>query len=321
MNTLPDSVQPGDIISSEMMTEILKQLDILNKALQKGSENVPAVIGLRLVDARAQILQPARKLAMGFVIDIYGASINPVLTSNANLIVLNQSPTADQLVAPNTSVNLVVSQTGGGNGPGPVNPPTITGTETVDGNSSTSFAVDTTMVIVGTNFSVFAAENQVTFDGVNAIVTGVPADPTQRLTVIIPQGIPGAPVNPGDSSKPGVVLSVKTTAQTPVTTAITVTAPIPDMPTIGSVDPRVEFEEGSITVTGANYTSSTEVFINDVSAPITSQSPTQLNVTVPNFKDILPGAPITVPVVVKNPGMDGVPYLGNFQVVGIPDES
>jgi hypothetical protein len=316
MPNLPLNVQPGDIISSDLMTAILTRLAELSDVQPTGTQVVPNVFGTRLTDARSLITQPVRQLTLGFVIDISGASVDPLAAANLSLIVLNQNPVANSLVALNTPVNLVVSQASAGSGPPVVQPPTITQTETPTGTVTTNFAVSSTIVLVGTNYSATASENTVTFNNIAAIVSGDPANPTQRLFVTVPTGIPGAPVDAGDSDLTGVNLVVQTLSGTPAITTITLTAPVADQPAIVSVSPGSPFETTDITITGTNFTSTAEVLIRGQSATIVSNNPTQLVATVPNFADIPSDAIVNSSLVVSVPGVGEDTFKGIFRVRG-----
>ena len=81
MPTLPSEVQPGDIISSELMTEILSRLSQLSDAVLTGTQSVPNLIGLSLTDARTLIQQPSLQLALGFVVDAHSAEAALVLAA------------------------------------------------------------------------------------------------------------------------------------------------------------------------------------------------------------------------------------------------
>jgi hypothetical protein len=314
--TLPKQIQPGDIISSELMNAILARLAALGEAKPGGTQSVPNVLGTRLVDARALITQPSTQLALGFVIDVSGAAVDPLAGANSSLIVLNQSPVADTRVVPNTSVNLVVSQTStGGTTPGNL-PPTITRTETPTGTVTTTFPVNGTMIIVGTNFSANAAENKVTFDNTTANVTVDPADPTRRLVVIVPTGIPGAPVNPGDAARPGVVVSVQTATGAPATTTVTVSAPAAQQPTITSVTPATQFEGNNITIAGTNFAPEAQVVIRGTTAAVVSRTSTQIVATVPDFPDINSGALVPASLTVSVPDVGDATFTGTFRVRG-----
>jgi hypothetical protein len=318
MATLPIQVQPGEVISSDLMNAILAELVRLGgSAGPDGTQQVPNVFGAFLGDARAAILQPARQLTLGFTYDVSGAAVDPLASANFNLVVLNQSPAAESRVAPGTPVNLVVSRAAGGTTP-TTPAPTITQTETPTGTVSTTFAVNATLVIVGTNFSATASQNTVTFDNVPAPVTADPADPTRRLSVTVPTGIPGAPVNPGDPSRPNVVVRVQTTASTPATTTITVSAPVAGQPTISTVTPGTQFEGSNVTIAGTNFVASTQVLIRGVAATIVTRTLTQIVATVPDFPDILPGgAPVPASLTVSVPGVGDATFAGTFRVRGV----
>lgn len=314
MATLPKQVQPGDIISSELINAILAQLQSLGTGATAGTQSVPNLIGTRLVDARSVLAEPSLKLSLGFVIDVAGASIDPFAAANVATIVLNQSPPAQARVAPSTSVNLVVTQA---STTPPPPAPTITGTETPTGTATTRFAVNATMIIVGTNFSATSSQNLVTFDGTPATtVTVDPNDPTRRLQVVVPTGIPEAPVEPGDPDRAGVVVRVQTAGSAAATTTVTVAAPVPEQPTIVSISPSTQFEGEDITIVGTNYAESVQVLIRSVQATVVSRTPTQLVATVPQFSDILSGALVPVSVTVSVPEVGDVTFPGTFRVRG-----
>src|SRR5262249_36127012 len=147
MATLPAQVRPGDLVSSDVMNAILERLAQLGGGGVTGTQVVPNVFGSFLGDARAAILQPGRQLLLGFTYDVTGAAVDPLSSANFNLIVLNQSPAGNTLVAPSTPVNLVVSQALASSGGGTTPPPTITRTETAGGVAATSFAVNGTLAI------------------------------------------------------------------------------------------------------------------------------------------------------------------------------
>ncbi|HEX6464769.1 MAG TPA: IPT/TIG domain-containing protein [Vicinamibacterales bacterium] len=312
MATLPAQVRPGDLISSDLMNAILDRLSQISGGAV-GTQVVPNVFGAFLGDARATILQPGRQLILGFTYDVTGAAVDPLSSANFNLIVLNQSPPGNTLVAPNTSVNLVVSQQLSSTGGGGTLPPTFARTETASGTPATSFPVNGTVAIVGTNFSTNASQNSVTFDGTPGPVASDPADPTRRLLVTVPTGIPGAPVNPGDPQKTGVVLSVRKLGSDPVTapTPLTITAPVPNQPTIASVSPATQFEGLTATITGTNFTAAAQVRVRGTLAT-NSGTPTATSIvfTVPTFPDILPGPPVPVSLVVTIPTVGDVAFSG-----------
>ena len=316
MATLPAQVRPGDLISSDLMNAILDRLSQMGGG-PVGTQVVPNVFGLFLGDARAAIVQPGRQLMLGFTYDVTGAAVDPLSTANFSLIVLNQSPPGNSLVAPNTPVNLVVSQQIASSGGGTTPPPTITRTETAGGTAATSFPVNGTLAIVGTNFSATASQNTVTFDGTPGTVASDPADPTRRLLVTVPTGIPGGPVNPGDPAKTGVVLSVRRLGGDPVTTTVTLTAPVANQPTIANVSPATQFENQNVTITGTNFAANAQVRVRGTLATIVgTPTATTIMFTVPDFPDITPGTPVPASLVVTIPTVGDATFSGTFHVRG-----
>lgn len=314
---LPSQVQPGDVMSSDLINAILDALAQLQGGPGGGTQTVPNLFGSLLSEARAILLQPGRQLTLGFTLDVAGAAVDPLAAANANLVVLNQSPPAQMRVAPGTPINLVVSRAAG-SVPNPGNqPPTISRTETVSGVASTSFAVNTPLAIVGTNFSATAAQNTVTFNNVPAAsVNPDPVDPTRRLLVVVPTGIPGAPATGGAPPLAGVVIRIVTPNGTPATTQITVTAPVAAQPTISNVTPAAQLEGNNITITGTNFTAAAQVRIRGTTAAIVSANATTIVATVPNFPDIPQGPVVSATVIVSVPGFSDIAYTGTFNVVG-----
>lgn len=264
MGTLPSEVQPGDTISSELMTTILSRLSELSDVVLTGTQSVPDVIGKTLADARTLIQQPSRQLALGFVVDVTGEAISPNAEGNSDLVVLNQSPIAGRLTVVHSSVNLVVSKKAGSSPiPNPGVQPEITGTETLNGDSETNFSVGDTMVLVGKKFSANVAENVVTFNAVEAsVVSSDPTNPRNRLHVQVPFGIPGAPTAPGEERGLDVVVALtRSDSGLQATFQVDITAPVENAPTITSVDPYPAREGEKITIHGTNLNSVEKVLI------------------------------------------------------------
>lgn len=327
MATLPTQVRPGDVITSELMNAILDAIGKL-QGVPTGTQQVPNVFGSTLGDARTAILQPSRQLALGFVFDVSGASVDPLIAANAALVVLNQAPIGGTMVAPGTPVNLVVSRASGSTAPPPPSPPTITRTETPTGTVTNSFAVGSSLVIVGLNFSATASQNTVTFNDVPAATVTVDVgDATRRLIVTVPSSIPGAPTSSGGAPLAGVVLRVATPNTTPATTTVTITAPVPAQPTITGVSPALVLENADITITGTNFTQNASVLFRvgnntPVNATVSSRNATQIVARVPNFPEILPGPPTAVTLMVSVPNQANpqqplvATFQGSFSVVG-----
>lgn len=318
MATLPTQVRPGDIVSSDLINAILQTLAQLQGDPGSGTQSVPNLFGLLLRDARTIIQQPNRQLSLGFVLDVAGAAVDPLAAANIGLIVLTQNPPADARVAPGTSVNLVVSRSDAGvPNPGP-QPPTITRTETPSGTAATSFAVGTSLAVVGTNFNASSSQNTVTFNNVAAAsVINDPADPTRRLLVTVPSGIPNAPTLPGLPALANVTLRIVTPNGTPATTTVSVSAPVPLQPTITSIQPLTQQETANITITGTNFAAGVQVRIRGSNAAIVSSNATTIVATVPNFADIPASGVAPAAVVVTVPGFSDITFNGTFNVVGV----
>jgi hypothetical protein len=81
---------------------------------------------------------------------------------------------------------------------------------------------------------------------------------------------------------------------------------------VDSVSTLQPFEGTTLTVLGANFTSTTQVVIRGIVAQSTSFMPTQLGVVVPDYADIVPGAPVPADFEVQDPGMPSVPVADFF---------
>jgi hypothetical protein len=313
---IPTQVNPGEVITSDLMNAILAQLATLGGP-PAGSQAVPNVFGFFLADAIAAIQSPSRQLRLGFVLDSNGAAIDALASANQNLIVLNQSPAGGSRTDANASVSLVVSGSSSTSST-PVPDPTVSGTQTAGGVVGNSFPAGGTLVIVGTNFSATASRNSVTFNGVPAAsVVPLPSDPTRRLQVVIPPGIPGAPTAPGNPPLANVSVVVRVSGSSAAPTAsITIVAPAPAQHTIGAVSPGTQFEGQPITITGTNFTAVAQVFIRDVLATSTFNGPTSLSASVPNFPDVQTNALVAAPVRVEIAGNASTVFNG-FNVRGV----
>jgi uncharacterized protein (DUF2141 family) len=138
-------------------------------------------------------------------------------------------------------------------------------------------AEGSTVTIFGNNFSSDPAANQVLFsDGSANTLPGtvVYADFTQ-LQVIVPQGAQSGPI----------VLKNDPAGQS-VTSPATFTVTVPQPPSINSFSPSSGTVGAQVTIYGNNFNpnpGATSVkFTNNITASISSASPSQLIVTVPN---------------------------------------
>jgi hypothetical protein len=139
-------------------------------------------------------------------------------------------------------------------------------------------------------------------------VNSDPADPTRRLIVTVPPGIPsGGPTNPGDADKTAVVVSVTVLGNsTAATVTITVRAPSGvALPTItgfvnaAGVAINQQLIGQPVTITGTNFSTvaarnivTIPNAVNALGGPLTSipvtgtPTATQLTITLPNFSDV-----------------------------------
>lgn len=190
-------------------------------------------------------------------------------------------------------------------------------TATLGGTAGTQFSVGDTLVLEGTHFSASSGQNTITFDGVPATsVTGDPADPTRRLFVVVPAGIPDAPLKSDDAPKSGVCIQAQGATSALGATSITVTPPRPLQPMISAVAPETQNEGGEITLTGANFTADAVVKIRNVSAAVVRTSSTEIVVTVPDFPDILIGTPVPSSIKLILPAGGQAVFGGVFRVRG-----
>lgn len=320
MATLPSEVQPGDLITSEFMNAILSELVSLRSALDQlgtpsGSVAVPDLFGRTLSEARAILLQPARQLALGNVIDAAGTLIDPLAQANRLLRVLAQVPIAGAYVQPATAVNLVVSAAAGGTTP-ETKPPTITDLRTPAGTVATRFRVDEGMVITGANFDATPANNAVSFGGIGVTPLANANDPTRRLVLVVPRGIPGAPTAPGQADLPGVQIVVTTPGGQAATTC-TIAAPseIPP-PRIDDIQPAFAGLGETVTITGSGFSATAAqnaVSFGGTSGTVLSGGTTSLSVRVPRSMPGLnqQGDNQLVDVTVT---VNGVPAAAPFQI-------
>ena len=277
-------VQPGDLITADLMNQILSRLAQIDAIVQQfgGSGaptvTVPTVYGRLLAEARAIIGVPTLQLNLGSVIDTGGTTINPNAPQSGNLIVVSQMPPPGMRVPPQTSVDLLVAATGGVAQPAQL--------PVINNITQSSAPVNSQVDIFGANFASLFSANTVRFDGAIAAVSAL--SNTQHLIVTVPSTIPGAPTAQGQPAKSGVQVTVTTaagTSQTPGT--ITVTAPVPNVPVITSTNPtppNPAIVGTSLTINGSNFSATAAqniVTIGGVAANVTNATVAALTVTVP----------------------------------------
>lgn len=147
--------------------------------------------------------------------------------------------------------------------------------------SPTSGLINTAVIITGTNFSAVLAENKVTFNGKEAVITD--ASETQ-LTVTVPMDAETGPVF--------VKVKDQGAANRPV---FTVESPTPE---VIKLSPAFGLTNTPVVISGANFStvlSENKVSFNGKDAVITAATPAQLTVTVPLLS-------VTGPVIVTVKG-------------------
>lgn len=310
---LPPKVLPGQLISADFMNAIIDELTRLRGETSTGGGTVPVnnLFGMTVAQVRALMQQSTTLITLGAVLDADGAGVDILAPANAGLIVLSQSPQPGTLVNPGTPVNLVVSRasTGGGTIP-PLPNPTITRFESISGVVGNTFRVGDSFVIVGTNFATSMSQNSVTVGGVAATVVSDPGNPTQRLVVTVPTGIPGAPTTPTGTPLANVAIIVTRTGAPPVAQNITVNGPSATPAPVITTFTQVTVVGSSLTINGSNFGNTAalnRVFLSGtraagsptnpagtptgtIPATIVSASPSQIVVTVPDFGDLPAGS-------------------------------
>ena len=280
-------VLPGEVIRASLINQLI---DAANAGTGPAPIGVlvPDLFGRTLSQAQSLLTQPSTNLALGTALDVFGAVVDPSAPGSGSRFVLNQSPSTGTRLPIGSPVNVVIAA------PGTVTlpPPVITRTETVTGTVTSTFRVGDTLVVVGSGFSTAAALNVVTIGGRPATATNDPANPTQRLVVVVPTGIPGGPVNPGDPTLNNVVLAVSTSGSAPATTQINVQAPSGVQPNITGFSPSQQFVGSPVTLNGQNFSAVLArniVRLGTTNATVTVAAATQLTFTVPDLPGL--GAP------------------------------
>jgi hypothetical protein len=109
MPTLQD-VKPGDLITADLMNELMKSIKGLETKVGAGGNLVatPDVFGKLLGEARATLSAAGSSVTLGTVYDGSGVAIDALSAGNGSRRVLNQAPPGGQMTAPGSHVHLVV---------------------------------------------------------------------------------------------------------------------------------------------------------------------------------------------------------------------
>lgn len=274
MAAINDTINPGDVISSNLMRRIIELLNAHEAALGGGGGGVtvPNLFGRTLGEARVSL--QLQQLVLGTVVDTGGAIVNALAPSAQTRMVLNQVPVSGLKTVAGGAVNLVLAGESGGSPPPPA-PPAITLLV------PTSVRAGQSLEIRGSGFAGTAA--LVTIGGITATVLGT--SNVTRLYVTVPSGIPDAPSLPTDPAAAGITVRVANADDTQfATSTITILPPLSNPVTITSVSVNPTTVGQPLTINGTGFATpagQNTVNFGGTPATPTSGTSTQLTVTVP----------------------------------------
>jgi hypothetical protein len=298
-------VQSGEVIRANVINTLIDQVNALGSGAPGPGVTVPNVIGRPLSQARTMITQPSVNLSLGLTIDASGVLVDPNAPASATRIVIMQSPPAGTRATVGSAVDLALATLGPGPSPQPK--------PVINSLSASSRPIGQPVTILGDNFDLSAANNQVTFNGTAA---GVPSPASKTsLTVLVPP-LASPPVSativvttPAGGSSNGF--------------SITVTAPLgTPNPTISSIDVSpnpIAVVGQTITINGTNFDATTpannKVLFDAVQVDAATATATKLTVVVPNIPGVILNQPPTqVSIVVKIGANQSFPTFPLFVV-------
>jgi hypothetical protein len=293
MAVITDTVNPGDVISSALMRQIIDMLNAHDAALGGGGTSgitVPNLFGRTIAEARVSL--QLQQLALGTVVDTGGNIINALGALAQSLMVLSQVPVAGAQTQSGAAVSLVVAGSGGGSPPPPA-PPAIT---LLVPSSQRALA---SLEIRGSGFA--GTTSTVTIGGINATVLGTSNQ--TRVFVTVPNGIPGAPSLPGDPAASGIAVRLTNPDSAFATSTVTILPPLASPLGITSITPDPATVGVAVTINGTGFSATAgqnTVSFGGVPATPTTASTTQLSVVVPTGIPglVAPGDSTTVNVTV-----------------------
>jgi len=233
-------LQPGDLITAELLNAIIRKLQGVGGP--SGTVDVPLLFGLTLGAARSILATPGSNLQLGTVLDTAGTVIAPTDPAKATLKVLGQVPSPGVRVLAGTAVSLVIPGSGGTTPGG--------GQPTVSSFFPTTQAVGQPLQIIGTNFDLTPSKNTVTFNGISG---GTPTNSSNAANLFINQVPVGA-----DGAPQPCVIDVTTPTGTARGSLIITPATGVQLATIarinGSTGPQITVSANTdITITGTNF--------------------------------------------------------------------
>ncbi len=250
-----DPVRAGDLITADLFNKmILKISEGSGGGAPPGSVVVPSIFGQNLHDAAGILGQPALGLNVGVTLDPFGKALDPDLPDSQDRIVLMQSPAAGAYAMPGSAVDMLLSAKTGGGGP-------PTPKVEITGFSRDKVPVKQDVVILGENFDPDRNDNVVTFDGIPTATPGLQST-DKALFVFVPEGIPGAPILPGQEKTVTVRVEANATSDSK---ELVILAPLAgENPSITNLTTTTgvashRFSVGdTIVINGANFDSTAE---------------------------------------------------------------
>jgi hypothetical protein len=246
MATFTEEVNAGELITAELMNEILQRLAALEGAIVIPTEKitVPNVVGQKLATARAIILAPSSQLNLGFVIDAAGKAVDVVALDTRDLIVINQVPPGGTKVPAGIATNLIVAASSGGT-IAPTPKPKITAFKPA------KVPAGQQVEVLGENFALSRFQNEVFFNNVRA-ATPSSASSTTSLFVVIPKTIPNTPTGTGELVVDVRVVTPNGEFILQDGLAVLATLAGPDL-AIASINPSQVTTNSDITITGSGF--------------------------------------------------------------------
>jgi hypothetical protein len=302
-------VSPGQLITADLINELLKRIAALEAHFTSDGNDLvvtPTVFGRTLADARAILQIPGTRLTLGTVFDAAGLVVDVNVPDNADRLVINQVPAANQEAIVDSPVRLVLAATIDSSNGGDNQAPQITGVVPLNppAGHTDQAPVNSPIRIDGQNFSPVPSLNNVTFDGAPATVA---SGGKTQLFVSVPSNLPNMPPPGGQ-----VTVTVKVqigTGQPATASLIVVPAAAVPPPAIqdASPDPAVLNKPLTIKATGLGAAAGAITLFFGVAdgSPQASPQPQDFTgdsftVTVPNIDAVTNSqVPVSVPLRLK----------------------
>lgn len=296
-------VRPGEIITAELMNQILTQLESVEERLTKfgagttGGVIVPNLFSRTLLQAANILKQTQIGLKFGNVVDAFGTSIDPDQVASRSRLVINQVPEPGSRVNPGSFVDVLVAAVGGSGG---TTQPTAKPTIDPAGFNPSRVPIGQDVTILGNNFALDRTKNIVTFDGIPQDGDPTPESEKTKLVVKVPR-LP-SPIPAGTEKRVTVIVETPEGGKSEAAQLTLLPALEGSNPTIGTIESSdVNFAriDDVITINGAGFSVTLNqnviAFGTVTTFPEPGVSPTRLRVRVPaisglvradDFKDV-----------------------------------